>query len=116
MVIREGEKLQKRGRGEFCARVELWDATKINKESRSVAGEAGGGVSWGPHESRNFLPQLSAVFNVNVSIDRQSRGQTLAPNPYGGLRSEDCWTDSMWYGVQYQVCHLGYLIIGKINK
>lgn len=63
----------------------LWDATKINKESRPAKGEGDGEVSRRARqaldESGNSLPQLSAVFNANFATDWQSQpgSATLPP-------------------------------------
>lgn len=61
----------------------MWDATKINKESRPAEGEGDGEVSrrarQAPDESGNFLPQLSAVFNANFATDWQSQPGSATP-------------------------------------
>lgn len=64
----------------------LWDATKINKESRPAKGEGDGEVSRRARqaldESGNSLPQLSAVFNANFATDWQSQpGSATLPPP-----------------------------------
>lgn len=65
--------------------VGLWDATKINKESRPAEGEGDGEVSRRARqaldESGNSLPQLSAVFNANFATDWQSQPGSATKNP-----------------------------------
>lgn len=80
---KKGEKKEKRAGA--VPLVRLWDATKINKESRPAKGEGDGGVSWRARRREMKVGTLSHscqqfLMQTLLLIGRAS--QVLPPKPF----------------------------------
>lgn len=82
---RKKKKEKKEKRAGAVPLVRLWDATKINKESRPAKGEGDGGVSWRARRREMKVGTLSHscqqfLMQTLLLIGRAS--QVLPPKPF----------------------------------
>lgn len=87
----------------------LWDATEINKESRSAKGEGDGEVSWRARQREMKVGTLSHscqqfLMQTLLLIGRDD--QVVPPKNFSSFLFLQCWMDCVAWRVQYQVCHL----------